>query len=75
MTLYEGKIAHTYYVKDMRIEEAVMRRLEALGMNEGTKVSFLNSKKDGAVIIKVRGTRLALGKNIAKGIEVEETGL
>ena len=48
------------------------RRLEALGLNEMTKLQIQNSKRGGAFIIKVRGTRLAIGKRIAQGIEVEE---
>ena len=46
------------------------RRLQALGMNERTVVQKLNAKHGGACIIKVRGTRLAIGKHIAQGIEV-----
>jgi ferrous iron transport protein A len=72
MTLYEGDVEHIYTVKELCIEQSIMRRLEALGLNEGSKVLFLNRKKKGALIIKVRGTRLAIGKKIAQGIEVEE---
>ena len=35
-------------------------------------MKVLNRKRYGAVIIKIRGTRIALGKAIAGGIEVEE---
>ncbi len=72
MTLYDGELEHTYTVKELCIEENIMRRLEALGVNEGSHILFVNRKKRGALIIKVRGTRLALGKKIAQGIEVEE---
>lgn len=50
----------------------IQRRLEALGILEGTKVVVLNRKRNGSTIIKVRGTRWALGNEIAEGIEVEE---
>ena len=33
---------------------------------------MMTKKKHGAMIIKVRGTRLALGRHIAKSIEVKE---
>lgn len=72
MTLYDGELERTYTVKELCIEQSIMRRLEALGLIEGSQVLFLNRKKKGALIIKVRGTRLALGKKIAQGIEVEE---
>ena len=52
------------------VAEAIGRRLEALGVNEKTPVAILNRKGSGSVIIKVRGTRLALGRKIAEGIEV-----
>ena len=49
-----------------------MRRLEALGIFAGTRIEILNKKKNGAVIIKARGARWALGKEFAKGIQIEE---
>ena len=70
--LYEGKKGAVYEVKDVMVEERLTRRLEALGVNEGTDITIVNKKGSGTLIIKVRGTRLALGKKIAAGIEVEE---
>lgn len=72
MKLYEGEIGRSYMVQSVTVEEAITRRLEALGVNENTRVSVLNKKQSGSMIIKVRGTRLALGKKITKGIEVRE---
>lgn len=72
MKLYEGKIGHSYEVLAVTIDEAVTRRLEALGVNENTRISVLNRKQSGSMIIKVRGTRLALGRKITGGIEVKE---
>ena len=46
------------------------RRLEELGMTKETPVSVLNRKGKGILIIKLRGTRFALGYNITKNIEV-----
>ncbi|MGN0379777.1 MAG: ferrous iron transport protein A [Butyrivibrio sp.] len=59
-------------IKSITVEDKIMRRLEALGFVKGTPVRVLNRKRYGAVIIKIRGTRIALGKAIAGGIEVEE---
>lgn len=72
MTLYEGKKEETYEVCGVYVEESITRRLQALGLNDGTMVKILNRKKKGALIIQVRGTRLALGKHISSGIEVKE---
>ena len=60
MKLYEGKIGTTYLVESVHVEDAINRRLEALGVNENTRLLVMNKKKSGTMIIKVRGTRLAL---------------
>lgn len=72
MMLFEGEKGHTYEVNGVYAEESVTRRLQALGLNDGTKIEILNRKNKGALIIRVRGTRLALGKDISSWIEVKE---
>lgn len=70
MTLFEGNAGEQYQIKGLFVEEAITRRLEALGLNDGTVIHVLTRKKNGALIVKVRGTRLALGKHISSGIEI-----
>ena len=72
MRLNEGIIGETYKVTDVCVDGQITRRLEALGVNEQTDITILNKKGSGSLIIKVRGTRLALGKKISDGIMVEE---
>lgn len=72
MTLADAKKNEDYLVKGLFVEEAVTRRLQALGLNDGVKISVLNRKRKGALIIRVRGTRLALGRHLSSNIEVEE---
>ena len=72
MTLLETKTAQWYQVEEIHEWENVQRRLEALGILEGTRVQVLNQKRNGSTIIRVRGTRWALGKEIAGGSEVKE---
>ncbi|MCI8606732.1 MAG: ferrous iron transport protein A [Hungatella sp.] len=72
MRLNEGLIGGTYRVTDVSVDEQITRRLEALGVNEQTPITILNKKGSGSLIIKVRGTRLALGKKISDGIMVKE---
>ena len=72
MKLNECAKGSTCYVKNVLVADAIGRRLEALGLNEKSPVVLLHKKGSGSVIIKVRGTRLALGRQIASGIEVEE---
>ena len=72
MSLYEGEINKSYEIRGLYVEEGLTRRLQALGLNDGTTVKVLGRKKEGALIIKVRGTRLAIGRHISQGIEVKE---
>lgn len=72
MKLNEGEIGGTYLVESVMVDEAITRRLEALGVNEMTPVAILNKKGSGSVIFKVRGTRLAVGKRISDNIFIRE---
>lgn len=72
MTLAQAKIGRQYTIRNIWLQEAIARRLQMLGMTPGTGISVLNNKRSGSMIIKVRGTRFALGKRFAQGIEVEE---
>ena len=72
MKLHEGTVGKTYVVRSVLVDEKITRRLEALGVNELTPLVLMNKKGSGTVIIKIRGTRLALGRRIAEGIEVTE---
>lgn len=72
MKLTEGAVNVTYRVVAIEnLELPVERRLEAIGLTAGTNIAILNKKRKGAMIVKVRGTRFAVGQNIAQGIEIE----
>ena len=70
--LNECEVGGRYVVAGVQVDESITRRLEALGVNEGTPVNILNKKGSGSVIIKVSGTRLALGRRLSEGITVRE---
>lgn len=70
MYLCDGKIGNEYKVEDIDLPVNIEKRLEALGMTSGTSIAVLNSKSRGVLIVKVRGTRFALGRNITKNILV-----
>ena len=72
MTLKQGKNNKTYQVLSINIELPLERRLAALGLTEGAKITILNNNKKGALTARFRGTRFALGKRIADHIEVKE---
>ena len=72
MLLKDAQVGHTYVVEQISLPFQLERRLEALGMTRETPVSVLNRKGKGILIIKLRGTRFALGYNITKNITVKE---
>lgn len=75
MRLSEGEPQKSYKVSGTNLPLRVVRRLEALGMTQNTAVEVVNKKRHGAMVVKVRGTRFALGKHIVENIEVEGGGV
>ena len=61
MTLDQGIAGHTYIVETLNL---------ALGMIVSKPVDVLNNKNGGTMIIKVRNTRLAIGRGISSRIVV-----
>ncbi len=74
MTLNNGKIGATYTINSLQLDRAIMGRLEALGLTNGTDIKILNRNREGSVILMVRGSRLALGKAISQSIDMKEVG-
>lgn len=74
MLLKDAQIGNTYVVEQITLPSQLERRLEALGMTKSTPVSVLNRKGKGILIIKLRGTRFALGYNITKNIKIRGGG-
>lgn len=70
MTLAQAKIGSTVTVEKLHLTAALEQRLSILGLIEHTPLKVITKKGDGIMVIMVRGTRLALGANITKGIEV-----
>lgn len=72
LKLNDGAVNGFYRVVAIEnLELSIERRLEAIGLTSGTNITILNKKKKGALIVKVRGTRFAVGYHIAQGIEIE----
>ena len=72
MKLCDAEKGREYIVEDIRLPFEMQRRLEALGMTDHAPVFVINRKGKGVLIIKLRGTRFALGYNMTKNIEVSE---
>jgi ferrous iron transport protein A len=72
MTLNLAVIGGIYLIEDMKLPQKTEKRLEALGMTHGTKIQVINTKDRGTMIVKVRGTRFAIGRDISANIDVTE---
>lgn len=72
MTLQEGNAGESYIVEQLELPVKLERRLEALGLIEGSQVAVLRKKRRGAMIVTVRGTRFAVGLGISTHIQVTE---
>lgn len=72
MQLSECETGKIYMVTDIHLPLNTERRLQALGLTYHTKVMLMNKKRHGALIMKIRGTRFAVGSHIAQQIQVKE---
>ena len=72
MELRKGQIRSTYIIDTMDLPMQTEKRLEALGLTQGTPISILNKKGRGTMVVQVRGARFALGHGITKSIQVKE---
>lgn len=70
MKMSQGVVGNNYVIKDIVLPQNTQKRLEALGMTKNTPVEVLNIKNHGTMIVRVRGTRFALGKDITNCITV-----
>ncbi|MDE6107498.1 MAG: ferrous iron transport protein A [Oscillospiraceae bacterium] len=70
MTLEKVGVGETRTVERIDLPDQIAHRLEALGMTLGTPVLVLERKEKGPSVLKVRGTRFALGRGITQKIEV-----
>ena len=70
MQLSEAKVGNTYIVENINLPLKMEKRLEALGMTKDSSIPIINRKGNGILIVKIRGTRFAIGANITKNISV-----
>lgn len=74
MLLKDIDTGESCIIEKINLPFQMEQRLQALGMTRDTTVSVLNRKGRGIMIIKLRGTRLALGYNMTKNITVRKAG-
>lgn len=74
MLLSEGVEGRRYRLLSDKLPEAVKRRLESLGLTEGYALELVRKKGAGIMIVKIRGTRFALGARMTQNMTVEPAG-
>ncbi len=71
MKLTECEKGKKYVVCNVTVKKETESRLHALGLIQGSYIEVINKKCSGSMIVRIRGTRFAFGKDIAEGITVE----
>lgn len=74
MLLKDVAAGESCIVEHVDLPFQMERRLEALGMTRQTEITVLNRKGKGILIIKLRGSRFALGYQITRSITVRMAG-
>ncbi len=72
MTLAEGNIDEKYVVEQVNLPITLEKRMESLGMTIGSKVTLLQQKRNKTSVILIRGTKFAIGRDVASNIYVRE---
>lgn len=72
MLLSQSKVGTRYRVVSLSMAEDSKRRFEILGLIPGSTVTVINYKRNGARIIRLRGTRYAIGPAFSRSVELEE---
>ena len=70
INLSQGTTNEKYIIEEIKIDHITKTRLQVLGILKGTKIEILNKRINGSIIIKVRGTRLGIDKEISNSIYV-----
>lgn len=74
MLLKDAAVGERCVVEQIDLPFEIERRLEALGMTLQTEITVLNRKGRGILIIRLRGSRFALGYQITQKITVRKAG-
>ncbi|MEG0250863.1 MAG: FeoA family protein [Peptostreptococcus sp.] len=72
MTLTDAKIGEEYIVENVELPLTLEKRMESLGMTRGSKITLLHKKRNGTSVILIRGTKFAIGTDVASNIHVRE---
>jgi ferrous iron transport protein A len=72
MTLYDGIEKGKYIVESIDLDIKTKKRLQDMGITQGVAIKILSKLGKHAYILRIRGSRVALGKEITANIYVKE---
>lgn len=70
MKLIDGRPHRLYSIIKTALPPAMERQLAVLGMTTASPIQIIRRKKNGAMIIRTRGSRFAIGAGITANIEI-----
>ncbi len=74
MYLSQAKSGSLVRVKELLGGQRAVTRLRELGLVEGAVIKVIDNPIIGPIIIEVNGTRIALGRGMARKVIVEPVG-
>ncbi|MFZ5945922.1 MAG: FeoA family protein [Bacillota bacterium] len=66
------RIGENFVLKEVRTDAVIKKLLAERGLTVGTKVRIDSSHTDGSFVIAFRGTKLAIDKELAVNIIMED---
>ncbi len=69
MTLADGKPGEDYTIGQNTYKGKARARMDSLGLVEGESIHVLSNTFSGVIVI-IKGSRLAISRHLAKGLEV-----
>lgn len=70
MPLSMINIGEKVTIKYLALEHNLKKRLEAMGLLPGTELIIISNNLNGSFIVKVKGSKLILGKSVTNKIYV-----
>lgn len=72
MTLYEGLVNKKYVVESVEVTKKTKKRLQDMGITPGVAIKVMSKLGTHAYILKIRGSRVGLGSDILKKINITD---
>jgi len=71
-TLASAEYGKTYTIVGLRCGCSLNERISAMGLNSGSHFTIVSNSGHGPVGLEVKGTRLGIGRGMARKIRVKE---